>query len=249
MPMSSFPNAQWEKWGRDFETISESLMDLGVKRVVHKSYHKVLSGHEIEHGLGIVHLWIDDNYADSMFMGLRRIIDGSSGSFSLVKLLQDIKKHHSLLTFERYVKLVRGEWGNCTATAEALPEAGGRGAVRSIIGLSDLDSLARFLYGKFSTNGRTFNESVVAADIHKLRKDHATTIKFINTMVAHRQAAKERNSASGDGPSPGVGWTDLDHLFDDVGELFNKYYALVRPGRHLDFEPVLPATSVRLEIE
>jgi AbiU2 len=241
MSIGRLPNAQWAKWRQDFGLISESLMDLGVKRVVHRAHHNVLSGHEIEHGMGVVHLWMDDNYADSMLMGLRRIIDDSRGSFSLVRLLREIKKQHSLLTFEKYIDLVRVAWGSCAVATR--PSPGGRGAVRSILALSDLDSFARLLYGNFSADGRTFDGHIVVADIDKLRQDHVITIAFINAVVAHRQVVKDRNSASG--PSPGVRWEDLDRLFDDVAALFNKYYALVRPGLHLDFEPVLPPSFAR----
>jgi len=90
-------------WIGDFDSIKSSLMDLGMKRMLHRAHVKELQGREIEDGTSIVHRWMQENYAHSMLIGLRRILDDSKGSFSLVKLLNKLEKHHALFTCERYL--------------------------------------------------------------------------------------------------------------------------------------------------
>ena len=190
-------------------------MLLGMKRVIHKAHLGVWSRHEVEDGTSVVHRWMADNYADSMLMGLRRVLDDNRRSFSLIKLLEAIAKNHSLLTFDRYFELWRLRWE------------------------SDDDSFPRMLYRTFSSDGRSLAAGRIRHDIRKLRGDHDDILKFIATVVAHREDAGRKDENSG--PSPEVTWADLDRLFDDVTALFNKYYGLVNPGVHVDFTPVLPA--------
>lgn len=190
-------------------------MLLGMKRVIHRAHLEVWSRHEVKDGTGVVHRWMEDNYADSMLMGLRRVLDKSRQSFSLIKLLEDIARKHSLLTSDRYVELWR-------LRQEA-----------------NDDSFPRMLYTRFSSDGRSLATSRIRDDIDRLRGDHDDLLKFIDSVVAHREDANRKDPSSG--PSPEVTWADLDRLFEDVAALFNKYYDLVNPGVHVDFTPVLPA--------
>jgi hypothetical protein len=214
MSQGRFPTAQWAKWGQGFESIRSRLISLGGKRVIHRAHHELCSSYSDEDAAGTVHQWIDDNYAESMLMGLRRVLDQARGSVSLIRLLKQIEKNHSLLTFDRYLRLCR--------RAMAL----------------DDDWFPRMLYAKFSSDGHSLDPARIQADIKKLQDDHAETMTYINTVVAHQEDAARKDARSG--PSPEVTWANLDGLFDDVCALFTKYYDLVYPGEHVDFEPVLP---------
>lgn len=212
---ASFPTKQWESWRTDFDRVRQSLMHLGGKRVLHRAHQRSLQHREVGDGTAIVHRWLLDNYADSMLMGLRRILDRSRGSFSLVKLLEEIAQQHSLLTFDRYLKLL-GEPGD------------------------DLDALfPKMLWSQFSADDRTLDRRRICDDIERLRREHQTVLEYIDTVVAHRQESADRKIREGLGKE--IDWPDLDRLFDDVAELFIKYYGLVNPGVHVDFAPVLPA--------
>ncbi|MCH7666049.1 MAG: hypothetical protein IH936_08995 [Acidobacteria bacterium] len=174
-----------------------------------------MNRHQISDGTSVVHRWMADNYADSMLMGLRRIVDRNRRSFSLIRLLKDIEKNSSLLNVDRYVEL----WRRATA--------------------SDDDVFPRMLFAKFSSDGRTLNGGKIRADVKRLQDDHEDILKLINTAIAHREDPQTSDPRSGS--SSDATWADLDRLFDDVASLFNKYFDLVSPGTHVDFAPVLPA--------
>ena len=202
-----------EGWVQDFESIRSSLMYLGTKRVIHRAHVKTLHDRQIEDGTSIVHRWMQQNYAESMLIGLRRILDERKGSVSLPKLLEKLGKNHVLFTRERCLQL----WSN------------GRPVIN--------DSYLRALYAIFSRDGRTIDREQIRADVKKLLTDYRSVRQYINTVVAH-QSVSDSNATT---VFPAITWEDLDNLFDEVTALFNKYYALLKPGVHVDFAPVLPA--------
>jgi hypothetical protein len=236
MEAEDFPTRQWAGWREDFEAIKGSLVYLAAKRKIHRAYRKALGDREIKDGTGVVHDWMDDNYADSILIGLRRIIDESKGSFSLVKILEGLKRNRSLLSFERYSKLLESTRGRRELGSAPSPAGG---AKRVILAGLDAEGFGRMLYSVFSSDGRNLEAGRIDADIGRLRADHSKIRDFINTIIAHRTPPDKMDS--GGGPSPEVTWEDVDQLFDDVGSLFNKYYSLVNPGVHVQFEPTLPA--------
>jgi len=200
-------------WVRDFESIRSSLMYLGMKRVIHRAHVEKLQDRQIEDGTSIVHRWMQQNYAESMLIGLRRILDKRKGSFSLIKLLEKLDKNHALFTYERYLQL----WSN---------------------GQPEVDDLwLGKLYAIFSRDGCTIDRKQIQTDINKVLKDYGSVQQYINTVVAHQSVS----DSSATTVFPAITWEDLDNLFDEVTALFNKYYALVKPGVHVDFAPVLPA--------
>lgn len=200
-------------WVADFEKVRLSLVDLGAKRLIHKAHVKELQDREINDGTSIVHRWIQENYADSMLIGLRRILDDNRDSFSLIRLLRRVERGHALLNIDGYIQLSAGQPGQLD------------------------DWYVRALFTRFSTDGRTFDRQRIRLDIETLLANCEQVLHYINTAVAH-QTARESDATA---PETIITWGDLDTLFDSVTELFNKYYGLVRPGVHVDFEPVLPS--------
>jgi hypothetical protein len=201
----------------DFEKVRLSLVDLGAKRMIHRAHVKELQDREINDGTGIVHRWMQENYADSMLIGLRRILDNARGSFSLVRLLRRVERSHALLNIDGYVQLSAGQPGRVD------------------------DWYVRALFAKFSNDGRTLDRQRIRVDIETLLASCERVLNYINTAVAHQTACESDATA----PDTIITWGDLDTLFDEVTQLFNKYYGLVRPGVHVDFEPVLPAGFTR----
>jgi hypothetical protein len=202
-----------QAWISEFDSIKHSLVNMGAKRLIHNAHLKWLSGRPIDDDTGIVHRWMQENYADSMLMGLRRILDGRRGSFSLVRLLGNLERNAALFSFQGYVKLWTSQQG-------------------------DIDQqFVKALYARFSTDHRTLDRRRIREDVKDLLAKGETVLRYANTVVAH-------NSASDNDPTVAavaITWADLDKLFDEVAELFNKYYGLARPGVHVDFAPVLPA--------
>ncbi len=215
MSKASFSTDTWAEFGRNFDTILNSLMSLGSKRVIHQAHIAFLDRHEITDGTTVVHHWMQENYADSMLIGLRRVLDTSGSSLSLIKLLEQLEEDCAVFTIDRYLRLF---------TEKDSP----RGS-----------SFLRMLYSKFSSDGTTLDRRKIRADIDSLLASHSTLLEYIeSTIVRHRHTSSEDLPS---GPSSAVSWADLDRLFDDVVSLFNKYYAFVEPGVYVDFAPVLPA--------
>lgn len=184
-----------------------------MKRAIHRAHVEKLQDRQIEDGTSIVHRWMQQNYAESMLIGLRRILDKRRGSVSLLKLLEELEKNHVFFTCERYLQL----WSN------GLP--GGN------------DLYPRALYAIFSRDGRTIDRKRIRADIETLLTDYKSVQQYINSVVAH-QSVSDSNATT---VLTAITWEDLDNLFDEVTTLFNKYYRLVKPGVDVDFAPVLPA--------
>jgi len=185
---------------------------MGAKRLIHQAHLKRLNERRFDDGTGIVHRWMQESYADSMLMGLRRILDNNRGSFSLVRLLGNLERNAALFSFDGYLKLWVGQQ-------------------------ADIDEeFARALYTRYSTDGKTINRRRIQEDVKALLVRGKTVLRYVNTVVAHDSASVVNST-----PAVAITWADLDKLFDEVTALFNKYYGLVRPGVHVDFAPVLPA--------
>lgn len=164
----SYPTQQWAEWARDIEGIKDELVWLMGKRTIWKAHNESLRGTTIPDSTVIVHDWLRENYLDSMLMGLRRILDGTKGTKSLLKLLEELRGQTALLSYDRFRTLWRdGEFG---------------------------DSAAAKAYQQFSKNGRSFDPSTVEADIRRLNTDYAKIIDYVNTNVAHRKADPAQGS-------------------------------------------------------
>jgi hypothetical protein len=200
-------------WIVDFDWIRRSLAEMGAKRLVHKAYLERLHDRQIEEGTEIVHQWMQENYADSMLIGLRRILDGSRGSFSLVKLLGKIEQNRAHFTIDRYVRLCASQQARIDGW------------------------YAEAMYARFSSDHRTLDRRLIQADVKALLASGSAVLRYTNTFVAHSRD-RRRDTTTADLE---ITLKDLDKLFDEVTALFNKYYGLVRPGVHVDFAPVLPS--------
>lgn len=211
----SFPTEEWKRWAEHFYSIRNILMSLGEKRSLHKTHMEVLDQYETDDGTAVVHRWMLDNYADSMLMGLRRLVDSRRGTFSLVNFLKVIRKGRHVIRLDRFAALWPREYQ------------------------TESEAFRQHIYSRFSSDGRTFDREKIEQDIENLRENHDDLLSYINERVAHTGA----NSTGGFDAERdfGVDWMDLDRLYDEVTATFNKYFALFEPGTHVDFTPVLPA--------
>ena len=194
-----------------FESLRTSLVELGAKRLIHRAHLKALQRSEINDGTGIVHRWMQENYADSMLIGLRRILDNTKGSFSLIRLLRYVQSNGDFHTVDNFIQVCTSQHGYD-------------------------DWYARALYARYSSDGCTLDRQRIEDDIKTVLAGSDGVLRYVNTVVAHQAA-----NANSTTPSTAITWEDLDRLFDKITGLFNKYYDLVKPGVHIDFDPVLPA--------
>ena len=183
-----------------FESLRISLVELGAKRLIHRAHIKALQRSEINDGTGVVHRWMQENYADSMLIGLRRILDNTKGSFSLIRLLRYVQSNRDFHTVDNFIHVCESQHGYD-------------------------DWYARALYARYSSDGCTLDRQRIKDDIKTVLAGSDGVLRYVNTVVAH-QAANSNSTT----PSTAITWEDLDRLFDEITGLFNKYYDLVKPG-------------------
>lgn len=163
-----YPTQQWGAWAQDVETIKDELVWLMGKRTIWKAHNESLRGTSITDSTVIVHDWLRENYLDSVLMGLRRILDGTKRTKSLLTLLEELRAQTSILSYDRFRTLWRnGEFGDIAA-AKA--------------------------YRQFSKDGRSFDPSTIEADIRCLKTDYSKILGYVNTNVAHRTADATQGS-------------------------------------------------------
>jgi len=204
-----YPMQQWAEWALDIESIKDELVWLMGKRTIWKAHNESLRGTTITDATAIVHDWLRENYADSMLMGLRRILDGTKGTKSLLKLLEELRGQTSLLSYDRFRTLCRdGEFG---------------------------DTVAAKAYRQFSKDGRSFDPSIIEADILRLKNDPSKIIDYVNTNVAHRTADPRKGSEN-----TTITYRDLHAAFGEVAGIINRYLLLLTASTVLEFDPVMP---------
>jgi hypothetical protein len=155
----SYPNLQWAKWAQEIDNFKNDLVLLMEKRVIWKAHNETLRQTNVTDSTVVVHQWLRANYEDSMLVGLRRILDGTKGTMSLLKFLEELKGNTSVLSYDRFRTL----WGGDDLAVRASVNA----------------------YQRFSKDGRNFNPEVIKTDIHRLKTRYKKIIDYTNENVTH----------------------------------------------------------------
>ncbi len=166
----SYPNQQWAKWAQEIEAFKDEFIRLMAKRVIWKAHNEALRETPVSDSTVVVHQWLRANYEDSMLVGLRRMLDGTKRSRSLLKILEELQGHTSVLSYDKFRTL----WGD--------DDLADRFSVRA--------------YQRFSKDGRNFNPDVIKADIQKLKTRYKKIIDYTNETITHSQAPTDERTAS-----------------------------------------------------
>ena len=160
---SKYPNARWRDWANELNGLKDVLVGLIARRALYHAHNESLKGRtatDIEAG---VHNWMRLNYVDAVAVGIRRVLDASRGTRSLIKLLEVLQHHSSELSYDRARQVWRDD--------EYRDHDAGR------------------VYAEFSQDGRNIDVAVLQRDAQRLRRDHKRVLDYVDRQVAHLSAS------------------------------------------------------------
>lgn len=207
---SRFPSARWADWAGQIGDLQSRMVNLITKRKIWNSYTESLRGATPSEAESVVHEWLQQNYVDSVAVGLRRVLDATKGTRSLLKLLESMERGSVELSFDNFSYFWRLD-----ASAFAAQDA-------------------REMYRPFTKDGKEFDVAVLRRDRARLKTENSVLIKYVNDFVAHANA-----NANGV-VAPPITYGELHKAFDDVAEVANKYYTLLTCASMLTHEAILP---------
>ena len=146
-------------------------------------------------------------YSTFMLMGIRRLMKPQKDSVTLIGLLEDIKGSPELLSRDRWISNFAIEKGS--------------DETRNLIILNYANKGFDNLAGKIN---KYIEPSMVAEDIYNLDKKTCYLEKYIDRRIAHFDARKKITIPS---------WNELNDCVDIIGDIFNKYYTLIRCGSYI----------------
>ncbi len=208
----TFPTDEWKSWAAESEGIKWAIVRLFHKRMIWRAHNESLRSREINDPTAMVHQWIRENYADSITVGIRRILDESSGVLSFCNLLKKLAQRSEVLSFENYYRL----WDDFPASLR--------------------DWSAREGYSKFSTDGVRISARRINRDREALRRECDEVLAFVNERVAHMARRRADQWDTGD---LSLRYSMLDHALQHLSETFNDYYLLLTANQVGDFEPIV----------
>lgn len=86
----------------------------------------------------------------------------------------------------------------------------------------------------FAPGGQEHVDSaLVEADRDRLVSRAENAKRIVDTSLAHLDPARREEP-------PTITWGEFDQAVDTIGELYQKYYALARPGERMSLKPVVP---------
>jgi hypothetical protein len=143
------------------DELKQALWRLSRKRQIFRAHNESLKETPVNDATAVVHHWIRENYFDSMMIGLRCLLDRRSGTRSLPKILEELMRNRSAISFERYRQFLKStkflRW----------------------------EEMAKEAYAPFTKDGRNFDSERVRSDLEKLEVQYQDLLHYINNRVAH----------------------------------------------------------------
>jgi hypothetical protein len=104
------PEARWDTWASwlgepDQEgTICDQLVRMLASRQLWDGFQAIVGSSPAEaRRPGLFHSWVNTNYVHTQVIAIRRLTDERKGVRSLTRLLDDISRHHEVITRERFL--------------------------------------------------------------------------------------------------------------------------------------------------
>ncbi len=113
----AYPSPQWKQWVETLNQIGNAITALHGKRAIWRSYQEHGKAGMASDEDGPFHDWMIRNYADSVTIGIRRVIDDDRRVRSLVRLLRDIEKRSGEITMAAFQSL----WADAPHLAVVAP--------------------------------------------------------------------------------------------------------------------------------
>ncbi|PIR37804.1 MAG: hypothetical protein COV34_02960 [Candidatus Zambryskibacteria bacterium CG10_big_fil_rev_8_21_14_0_10_42_12] len=165
MSNKKYPTSDWAKWAESISILKTDFVSLMTKREIWralKNAYEKNSNYQIKQEAHQIIDWINRNYVDSMLIGLRRIIDTSKDTVSLIKLLEEISKNPTVITFDRYQTL----WTSGSEQVNRMR--------------------ATEVFKRFSKDNRNLDVNIIKNDIRELKESNERFINIVNHHIAHK---------------------------------------------------------------
>lgn len=139
-------------------------MNLLVNRSIYRKLGEIWKNNQALHQPSVFYDFLAETYVAYVVVAVRRLVDGTGGTVSLRKLLDDVRLHATLLTREWFVARTRDDRLKARAS-QWFDRYGGE-------------------------NGRCVAKKLIERDVQKLESATKTVVDFGNENIAHsrRQA-------------------------------------------------------------
>lgn len=212
------PDERIAEWVQQIDGITEEVYTLHLYRALWRELAEITRAAELPPSafFDALNTW----YPAIQGVAVRRQLDRSAGTRSLVRLLQSIERHRGMMTRDRHVALWVGH----------NPAPG--------IDIGDGRTWNPFLdeghanFDRFSgaRDRDTISAEVIRADINRLQASGATVTVYANDAIAH-SALSPRDIR----PT----YEDLNDAIDTVAELVNKYTSFLKASTNATFVPAI----------
>jgi hypothetical protein len=211
----------WQRWREQLERITQETYRLHHYRQLWRELAEITQAANLPPSVffDALPVW----YVSTQGAAVRRQLDRTRGTVSLIRLLDDIQQNPGVVTRDRHIAAWCGQagepaWGDGAADAEAL---------RDELRLRD----ANRNFDRFAGAGRdTIDRALVRADVAELERAGEVVKRYVDQAVAHTALNPERSVPT---------YGDLNAAMDRVAELVAKYASLLNAEILWGFEPAI----------
>lgn len=153
-------NALRKKWRKWLKRVGQDLGSLLTGHDIFAEIQQIVAANKKVQTPDLYFLWIKDNYAARVTIGIRRLIDADNRSISLTRLIKDISNNREALPRDYYISSYR-KW---------MKDAG----------FADRD------FDQFANRGKKYVSTYkLSRDIKRLASETRLMKKFADTWIAH----------------------------------------------------------------
>jgi hypothetical protein len=223
--MSRRPEDPEERWRAHFEDLQPQLWNMHVRREVYDALDDAILRRGVPESGAFLEIQ-RPMYVEAQAMTVRRLVDTDSRTHSLVTLVDDLKRHRHMLTFNRY--LARGGY--------------------NVDDEHDL-RFARQRFSKMSNDGINVSADYLNGIRRRLRQAGATVAAYVNQHIAHLDAGRESSVTWGDLHRA---FDSVSELYTEVGGLVTAVHHVPEPSiswnwKRVFWEPLFPSPERRRE--
>jgi len=162
---------------------------------------------------GFIVNWVDEIYADSILMLLRRELDKQAGVENIRNLLSDMVQYSHVLTRKRYY----AGWGKDAFDRSRRKQVFDSFSPIRAVGTPKEDHI---------------DPKIVQRDLSQMVKGAEEMREYAERTRAHRSPKKEVDNASS------ITFQSLNEVISDIRKIIKKYYALLTLTSITRWEPV-----------
>jgi len=185
------------RWRTQLRKLRREVVDVLRCRQIYDRLREIVEANPAIQRPWTFHNWLIRNYTIATLVRVRRLVDQDGRTWSLVRLLEEIKRDPDLVSYRSHRAFYRKHYDRRDGTWLA------RSAFKSVAG----------------QGGGALPRSVVEADLKKLRAGWQRLEVFTNKRVAHLDRQVPR------GPAPKI--REVNAAIDLVSETLRRYELLL----------------------